>query len=51
MHVKERTTGDLKLGYGNLVFEMANVFDDDYDRPLGYNQGGRQMKLTYSWKF
>ena len=51
VHVKERTTVDLKAGYGNLVLEVANVFDDDYERPLGYNQGGQQLKLTYSWKF
>ena len=51
VHVKERTTVDLKAGYGNLVLEMSNVFDDDYERPLGYNQGGQQLKLTYSWKF
>jgi vitamin B12 transporter len=51
VHVKERTTVDLKAGYGNLALEVANVFDDDYERPLGYNQGGQQLKLTYSWKF
>ncbi len=51
VHVKERTTVDLKAGYGNFALEVANVFDDDYDRPLGYNQGGQQLKLTYSWKF
>ena len=51
VHVKERTTVDLKAGYGNLALEIANVFDDDYERPLGYNQGGQQLKLTYSWKF
>jgi len=51
VHVKERTTVDLKAGYGNLALEIANVFDDDYERPLGYNQGGQQIKLTYSWKF
>ena len=51
IHVKERTTANLSAGFGNFVLDIKNVFDDTYERPHGYNQGGRTFDITYSKKF
>ena len=51
IHIKERTTANVSAGYKNFVLDVKNVFDDTYERPHGYNQGGRSVDLTYAVKF
>ena len=45
--MKERSIFNLKYTFGNLTFNLNNIFDDTYQRPHGYNQGGRNAKLQY----
>ena len=49
--VKERTIFDFKVNYKNFNLKINNIFDDDFERPHGYNQGGRQIHLNYSNNF
>ena len=49
--VKERTLFDLIYNYKSLKFEINNMFDDNFERPHGYNQGGRNAKLRYWYTF
>lgn len=54
--VKERTTGDLTAGYyltqdSEIVLNVKNITDDHYERPDGYNQGGRNITIGWKMKF
>ncbi len=49
--IKERTLFDLKIAYLDFTFQIKNLFDDSFERPHGYNQGGREMRLEYSYSF
>ena len=49
--VKERTLFDLNYTYQNFSFEINNIFHDTFERPHGYNQGGRNAKLKYWFNF
>tara|TARA_Y100001970_G_scaffold51188_2_gene64792 strand:+ start:1964 stop:3730 length:1767 start_codon:yes stop_codon:yes gene_type:complete len=51
IQVKERTLFDLILNYKNFNFEIKNIFNDKFERPHGYNQGGRNAKIRYSFIF
>ncbi len=42
---------DISLGYMNFKMDINNIFDEEYERPHGYNQGGRLLNLTYEKKF
>jgi len=54
--VKERTTGDLTAGYyltqdSEITLNVKNITNDQYERPDGYNQGGRNITLGWKLKF
>ena len=49
--IKERTLFNIKLSYLDFSFEFNNLFDDTFERPHGYNQGGREFRFGYSYKF
>lgn len=54
--VKERTTADLTAGYyltqdSEIVLNVKNLTDDQYERPDGYNQGGRNITVGWKLKF
>jgi len=51
IQVKNRTITDLSMGYNNFIFNIKNVFNDNFERPHGYNQGGRYLELRYEIKF
>mgnify|MGYP005658436601 FL=1 len=34
-----------------IVFSLNNILDKTYERPDGYAQDGRNMFLTFKWKF
>ena len=39
------------MGYNNFIFNIKNVFNDNFERPHGYSQGGRYLELRYEIKF
>jgi len=54
--VKEKTTADLTAGYyltkdSEVVLNIKNLTNDKYERPDGYNQGGRNITLAWKIKF
>jgi outer membrane cobalamin receptor len=54
--VKERTIGNLTAGYyltqdSEITLNVKNITDDHYERPDGYNQGGRNITLGWKLKF
>ena len=51
IHVKERTLFNLVYTYQDFSFEIDNIFNDTFERPHGYNQGGRNLILTYRLNF
>ena len=51
IQIKERTIFDLIYKYKFFKLEINNIFDDKFQRPHGYNQGGRNLKLKYSYTF
>ena len=46
--IKERTIIDLNARYKNFNLDINNLFNDKYERPHGYNQGGINIRLGYS---
>ena len=46
--IKERTIFDLSAKYNNFDLEVKNIFNDNYERPHGYNQGGIDIRIGYS---
>ncbi len=49
--VKDRTICDLSIFYKDFLIEVQNIFNDKYERPHGYNQGGLEIFLKYSKKY
>ncbi len=49
--VKERSLLNLDLEYKNFHLGVKNIFDDQYERPHGYNQGGINQLLTLNYNY
>ena len=54
--VDKQITSNLEAGYNvtndsSVVLSINNIFDNDYERPHGYNQDGRNLSLAYKLKF
>lgn len=51
IQVEETSIFDISLGYMNFKMDINNIFDEEYERPHGYNQGGILLNLTYEKNF
>ena len=51
IQIKERSLFNLNLNYENFDLEVNNIFDDTFERPHGYNQGGIEVKLAFKKNF
>ncbi len=51
IQIKERTIFDLIYKYKFFKLEVNNIFHDTFHRPHGYNQGGRNLKIQYSYTY
>ena len=51
IQIKERTIFGLDINFKNFNLIINNLFNDKYQRPHGYNQGGINIKLNYSLKY
>jgi len=49
--IKDRSIFNMKISYKSFDLKIYNVFNDDFERPHGYNQGGLDIKFSYSLKF
>ena len=54
--VDKQITSNLEAGYNvtddsSVVLSINNIFDNNYERPHGYNQDGRNLSLAYKLKF
>ena len=38
-----------KQKFGNFYIKLNNLLDEDYQRPHGYNQEGRILRLGYKY--
>ena len=49
--IKERTLFNLDLDYKNFNISINNIFNDQYERPHGYNQGARQSFISFNYDY
>ena len=40
-----------KLNKSHLTFQISNLLDEKYQRPIGYLQDGRQIRLNFKSNF